>query len=60
MNLIILSSIPDYVLAMIIIEAIIMMALGVFLIVDIIRSRIKAIKKEQQREILLVLMQAKS
>ena len=48
MNLIILSSIPDYVLAMIIIEAIIMMALGVFLIVDIIRSRIKAIKKEQK------------
>ena len=48
MNLIILSSIPDYVLAMIIIEAIIMMALGVFLIVDIIRSRIKTIKKEQK------------
>jgi hypothetical protein len=50
MNLIILSSIPGYVLAMIIIEAIIMMGLGGFLIVDIIRSRIKAIKKEKEEE----------
>ena len=48
MNLIILSSIPGYVLAMIIIEAIIMMGLGGFLIVDIIRSRIKAMKKERE------------
>lgn len=50
MNLIILSSIPGYVLAMIIIEAIIMMSLGGFLIYDIIRSKIKAIKKEKQEE----------
>ena len=48
MNLIILSSIPKYVLALIIIEAIIMVALGGFLIVDIIRSRIKTMKKEQK------------
>lgn len=47
MNLVILSSIPKFAMAFIVIEAIVMMTLGGFLVADIIRSRIQEVKKER-------------
>ena len=41
MNLIILSKIPSFVLALIIIEVVIMVGLGGFLIFDIVKGKLK-------------------
>ena len=46
MNLIILSKIPSFVLALIIIEVVIMVGLGGFLIFDIVKGKLKERKKK--------------
>ena len=50
MNLIILSKIPSFVLALIIIEAILMVGLGGFLIFDIVKGKLKERKKKREEE----------
>ncbi len=50
MNLIILSKIPSFVLALIIIEVIIMVGLGGFLIFDIVKGKLKERKKKREEE----------
>ena len=48
MNLVILSSIPKFAIVLIVLEAIVMIAIGGFLVTDIVRTRIKEYKKERQ------------
>ena len=50
MNLIILSKIPSFVLALIIIEVILMVGLGGFLIFDIVKGKLKERKKKREEE----------
>jgi hypothetical protein len=50
MNLIILSKIPSFVLALIIIEVVIMVGLGGFLIFDIVKGKLKERKKKREEE----------
>ena len=50
MNLIILSKIPSFVLALIIIEVVIMVGLGGFLIFDIVKEKLKERKKKREEE----------
>lgn len=50
MNLIILSKIPSFVLALIIIEVVVMVGLGGFLIFDIVKGKLKERKKKREEE----------
>ena len=50
MNLIILSKIPSFVLALIIIEVVIMVGLGGFLIFDIVKGKLKERKKMEGKK----------